>query len=135
VATAAPKKTAARKPTDRPRKRTSVKDIPMPEIEVLELNSEDMEEDEPDLVEIFRLDGKPYYVDRNRGAGVAMRMLKTFRVEGEEAAIADMLLELLGEQAFDDLSNYPRIRPRHLAQVLLSCQKAILGDDSLGPKA
>lgn len=127
---------AVKPPTDRPRKKAApVEDIPMPEIEVLDLDAEDLEEDEPDLVEIFRLGGKSYYVDRNIGAGAALRMLKTLRVEGENAAVSSMLMELLGEEAFDALANHRGIKADHLARVLLSCQKAILGDDKTGPKA
>ena len=142
MATAA-KKTAApsdraraiRPTTDRPRKRVAqVEDLPMPEIDVLDLRSEDMVV-EPDPVEIFRLDGKPYYIDRNLGAGISLRMLRTLRHESENAAVAAMLEELLGEEAFDDLANFRGITTKHLAQILLSCQKAILGDDQTGPKA
>ena len=129
---------AVKVPTDRPRPRKKaapIEDIPMPEVEVLDLDAEDLDEDEPDLVEIFRLNGKVYHIDRNIGAGVALRMLKTIRTEGENAAVGAMLLELLGEEAFDALANQRGIKSRHLAQVLLACQKAILGDDLSGPKA
>jgi len=125
-------------PTDRPRARkkaAAVEDIPMPEIDVLDLDAEDLEEGEPDFVEIFRLGGKSYYIDRNIGAGAALRMLKTINTSGENAAVGAMLMELLGEEAFDALANHRGIKPQHLAQVLLSCQKAILGDDKTGPKA
>lgn len=138
MATAA-KKTVAprppRQPTDRPRKKVApVVDIPMPEMEVLDLRSEDMDV-EPDLVEVFRLDGKPYYVDRNIGSGVALRMLKELRHNGENSAVAVMLEELLGEEAFDDLSKFRGLTPANFAQVLLQCQRAIFGDQMSGPKA
>jgi hypothetical protein len=127
---------AVKKPTDRPRKKAApVEDIPMPEVEVLDLDAEEVEDYKPDLVEIFRLNGKSHYIDRNIGAGVALRMLKTLRTEGEDAAVGAMLTELLSEESFDALANHRGIRPKHLAQILLACQKAILGDDKTGPKA
>lgn len=138
MATAVKKTAAPKRPTDRPRKavaRKPVQDIPMPDVDVLDLHSEDATEDEPDLVEIFRLDGKPYYFDRNIGVGVSLRMLKALRTEGENAAVSTMLFELLGEQALDDLAKFPGVRPKHLAQILLACQKAVLGDENTGPKA
>lgn len=123
-------------PTDRPRKRAAapVEDVPMPELDVLDLRSEDLDT-EPDLVEVFRLDGRPYYVDRNIGAGVALRMLKALRHGSQESAVAVMLEEMLGEQAFDDLSKFRGIRPKHFAQVMAQCVRAVLGDDQTGPKA
>lgn len=105
----------------------------MPEIEVLELNSEDMEE-EPDLVEIFRLDGKPYYIDRNLGVGITLRALKALKQQGELSALSAILVELLGEEGFDALSSFRGIKPKHLAQVVVSCNKALLGDQESGPK-
>lgn len=133
------KKTAARpagrQPADRPRKRTPVADIDMPEVEVLDLDAETDEDSEPDLVEIFRLGGRSYHIDRNVGVGVSMRMMKILSTKGEEEAIGAMLLELMGEEAFDALANHPGLKPRHLAQVLLACNKAILGDVNAGPKA
>ena len=128
------RKTAPRKKAATPRKKP-IEDIPMPEIEVLELNSADMEVDEPDWVEIFRLDGKPYHIDRNVGAGMSLRVIKALRKGGEESAVATVLMELLGEEGFDALANFRGIRARHLAQVLMSCNKAILGDREAGPKA
>lgn len=124
------KKTTARRPASKP-----VGDIEMPEIDVLDLRSEDADELEPDLVEIFRLDGTPYFIDRNIGAGVALRVLKSIKTEGENAAVATMLTEMLGDEAFDALANFKGITPKHLQQVLVACQKAILGDAASGPKA
>jgi len=128
---------ATRPPTDRPRKKAApVEDIQMPEVEVLDLDAEGTDEDdEPDLVEIFRLDGKSHYIDRNIGVGVSLRLLKTLRAEGENAAVGAMLIELLGEESYDALANHRGVKPRHLAQVLLACNKAIFGDDQSGPKA
>lgn len=136
AAMAAGRTRPAKTPTDRPRKRAStpVDDIPMPELGVLDLRSDEMDT-EPDLVEVFRLDGRPYYVDRNVGAGVALRMLKALRHQGQESAVAAMLEEMLGEEAFDDLANFRGIKAKHLAQVLLQIQRAILGDENSGPKA
>lgn len=106
----------------------------MPELEVLDFRTEDMDT-EPDMVEVFRLDGKPYYVDRNIGAGIALRMLGSLKRQGQEAAVATMLMELLGEEAFDDLSHFRGIKPKHFAQVLMQCTRVILGDEEEGPKA
>lgn len=126
---------AVKAPTDRPRRKAApVEDIDMPEIEVLDLDAEEIDE-EPDLVEIFRLNGKSYYVDRNVGAGTAIRMLKSLKTQGQESAVATMLEELLGEEAFDALANHRGLKPKHFAQVLLSCTRAILGDEFSGPKA
>lgn len=127
---------ATKPPTDRPRKKAApVEDIQLPEIDVLDLDAEETEDEEPDMVEIFRLHGKSYYFDRNVGAGVSLRLLKTLRTEGENAAVGAMLIELLGDEAFDALANHRGIKPKHLAQVLLACNKAIFGDDATGPKA
>ena len=140
MATTPAKKTAAKKTTTprrspRPRPSKSVEDIPMPEIGVLDLRSEDAKDLKPDLVEIFRLDGKPYFIDRNMGAGVALRVIKSIKKDGENAAVATLLTEMLGDEAFDALANFRGVTPAHLNQVVLACQKAILGDAESGPKA
>ena len=137
--TAAAKKTAAKKAapprrSPRPKLEPAVEDMPMPEITVLDLHSEDAEELEPDLVEIFRLDGKPFYIDRNIGTGVTLRFLKAIKKDGENAAVATMLTELLGDEAYDALANFPGVTAKHFGQILLSCQKALLGDEATGPK-
>lgn len=132
--TTAPRKTAAAKKTPARRPAKPVDDIPMPEIDVIELFSEDADP-EPDLVEVFRLDGRSFSIDRNRGAGVAMRMLKMMRNQGENAAVANFLIEVLGDEAFDALSNFPGVGVGTLQKVMLACSKALLGDKDSGPKA
>jgi hypothetical protein len=129
------KKTAAKKTAPRRPARTPVQDIPMPEIDVLDLHSQDAAGQHPDLAEVFRLDGRPYFIDRNRGAGVAMKMLKLIRTEGENAAMANFLLDVLGDEAFEALSNFPGVKVAHLQTVMLACTKALLGDKDAGPKA
>ncbi|HEV2346446.1 MAG TPA: hypothetical protein VGS97_20270 [Actinocrinis sp.] len=131
----AAKKTTAPRRSPRPRASKPIEDIPMPEIDVLDLRSEDADELQPDLVEIFRIDGKPYFIDRNRGAGVVMRLIKSIKTDGENAAVATMLTELLGEDAYEALASYRGLTAKHIYQVVLACQKAILGDAQTGPKA
>lgn len=134
TSTAAKKTTAPRRS---PRKTAAVKpieDIPVPEFDVLDLRSEDADT-EPDPVEVFRLNGKPYYVDRTRGAGVAMRFLKEIKTKGENVAVATMLVEMLGDEAYDALANFPGVTNKHLAQVVMTINKILLGDEESGPKA
>lgn len=135
MATAPAAKKAAPRRSPRPKLSKPVEDMEVPEIDVLELHSEGVEEIEPDLVQIFSLDGTPYYIDRNIGAGVVLRFLKSIRQDGENAAVATILAELLGEEAYDALANFPGVTNKHLAQVILSCQKVLLGDEKSGPKA
>lgn len=130
----AAKKTAAPRRSPRPRAGKPVEDIAMPEIDVLDLHSQDAEDEQPDLAEVFRLDGRPYFIDRNRGAGVAMKMLKLIRTEGENAAMANFLLDVLGDEAFEALSNFPGVKIGQLQTVMLACTKALLGDKDAGPK-
>jgi len=134
-AAALPRKAVApRQPTDRPRKRAAVQDLPMPEVEVLVLSSEDAPA-EPDLVEVFRLDGKPYHIDRNIGAGVALRLLKAMKNEGENAALGGFLVEVLGDEAFDAFASFPGVTVTQMAQVMQTCVTALMGDAKTGPKA
>lgn len=132
--TPAPRKAAAKKTTVRRPVAKTVDDIPIPAFDVLDLRSDDADQ-EPDLVEVFRLDGKPFFIDRSRGAGVAMKMLKLIRTQGENAAMANFLIEVLGDEAFDALSEFPGVGIKQLQQVMLACSKALLGDKDSGPKA
>lgn len=137
--TAAPSERAraVRTPTDRPRKqpKAAVEDIPLPfdEDDILDIRSEELSE--PDLVEVFRLDGKPYYVDRNIGAGVGLKILRSMKRQGEESAVATTLEELLGEQQFDELCNFRGLTPKNFAQILMRCSQVIFGNEESGPKA
>lgn len=128
---------ATKAPTDRPRKKAApVQDIPLPfdEDEVLDINPTE-EELEPDLVEVFRLRGKPFYVDRNLGAGVGLKILRSLKNQGEESAVATLLEELLGEEQFDELANFRGLTTKHFAQILLRCNQVVYGNETSGPKA
>lgn len=132
--TATAKKAAPRRPSDRPRKRTvPAQDLPMPEVQVVELFSS--EAAGPDLVEVFRLDGKSYHIDRSMGAGAALRMLKAMKTDGENAALGSFLVEVLGDEAFDALANFPGMTVLQMAQVMQVCVTALMGDAETGPKA
>jgi hypothetical protein len=90
---------------------------------------------QPDLVEVFRIDGTPYCMDRNQDAGAALRYLKLVREKGENVALSYLFEEIMGQEAYDALINFKGITPEQLGQVMLAVQTVLLGSQTAAPKA
>jgi len=103
-------------------------------LDVIELSS-NQPEVEPEWVEIFRLDGKSYCVDKNLSAQVALEYLHLVRISGKEAAVAYLFEEMLGVEAYTALRSHKGITPTQIGQVLVALQAVLLGEDGIAPKA
>lgn len=103
------------------------------DLDIVELSSSD--ELEPDLIEIFRLDGKPYYVDRNQSAQVVLEYLHLTNTKGQEAAVGYMFETMLGAETFAALRGHRNITVVQLGKVLVALQAVLLGDQGAFPKA
>lgn len=107
----------------------------MDSVEVVELNSEAVKEKAPDLVEIFRIDGRSFSVDANQDASVALEYLHLLRTQGPDHAAAYMLAEVLGQEAYDALRSFKGITAFQLGQVMQAVQTVLMGSADRLPKA
>lgn len=89
---------------------------------------------EAEQVELFSIDGKSYTIANKPRLNVALKSLKLARKEGEEAAAAYMLEAVLGEEAFDALTEYEDLTPEVFQAIFQAAQKVVFGGLE-GPKA
>jgi hypothetical protein len=100
----------------------------MSNIELTTNTSEEVEQ-----VELFSIDGKSYTIANKPRLNVALKSLKLARKDGEEAAAAYMLEAVLGEEAFDALTEYEDLTPETFTAIFQAAQKVVFGGLE-GPK-
>lgn len=133
MTTASPSRTRAKTTARRPAAARPVRQLD--EVQVVDLRTDAAAEREPDLVEIFRIDGRPYAMDRNQDAGVVLRYLKLVRSKGENVALSYLFEEVMGQEAYEALTEFKGITPAQLGQVMLAVQTVLLGSGNMVPKA
>jgi hypothetical protein len=104
-------------------------------VKVVDLRTDEVQEREPDLVEIFRIDGESYCMDRNQDASVVLEYLHLVRSRGENVGLAYLFEEVMGQEAYDALRTFKGISPAQLGQVMMAVQTVMLGSGSQLPKA
>lgn len=88
------------------------------------------EKPKTEMVPIFELDGKTYKIPANPPAGVSLKYLKISTTEGQDAASYFMLNEMLGEDAFEALSEHPTLTKDQFEAVFKKIEEVVLGDGS-----
>lgn len=90
--------------------------------------------DSPDeLVTLFKLEGHEFKVSANPRASVALKGLNYVEKYGPELANMMMLKDLLGEEAFEKLSNYEKLTPKQLAAIVDLAYKLCFGSIEVNP--
>jgi hypothetical protein len=84
--------------------------------------------DEVEQVELFKLNGKSYTIPNKARANVSLKYLNLLRKEGDAAASAYLLTTLLGEEAFDALTEYDDLTTEQFTDVVGAAQKVVLGE-------
>jgi hypothetical protein len=82
---------------------------------------------EIELVEIFSIDGKPFCIPMDVSPSVSLRFMKLARLEGMEIAMAGLLEEMLGTEAYDALANYPHLTKEQFADVMVLIRRHTMG--------
>ena len=80
-----------------------------------------------DRVELFRAEGKIFTIPRQVDPGIAFRYLRSIRQRRDsEAAMADMLYDVLGEAVMDALAD-TKLTPDQFGQVMKAVNKHTMG--------
>ncbi|HZP16307.1 MAG TPA: hypothetical protein VFA96_10815 [Nocardioides sp.] len=116
------RKTAARKSAA---KRQNIEPLAA-DFEPIELSTE-ADSNEEQLVHLFSVDGKAYYVSAAQDIGLALRYVKVATTKGENLAILWLLENVLTPEAFEALTAIPRLKPESLAKVAAAVQKLLIG--------
>lgn len=82
---------------------------------------------EPKLVEFFRIGNDIFLIPEEVPANVIARYFRDVRNKGDEYAIANALIELVGEEAWDVLCTDKRVAPEHLKAIVDIAQKLLMG--------
>jgi hypothetical protein len=81
----------------------------------------------PDRVELFRAEGKIFTIPKMVDPGIAFRYLRAIRKNRDsEAAMADMLYDVLGEAVMDALAD-TKLTPDQFTQVMKAVNKHTMG--------
>lgn len=100
----------------------------------IELTTSNESNEEVEQVELFSIDGKSYTIPKKPRMNVALKTMKMIRTEGEDAAAAYMLEAVIGEEAYDALTDYDDLDPETFRQIIAIAQKVVFGGLE-GPKA
>lgn len=82
---------------------------------------------ETETIEIFSIDGKPFSIPLDVSPSVSLRFMKLARLEGMEIAMAGLLEEMLGSEAYDALANYPHLTKEQFSDVMLLVRRHTMG--------
>jgi hypothetical protein len=82
---------------------------------------------EQELVELFSIDGKSYFVPKHPPPAVALRFIKTAWVVGMELALAEMLQTMLGEEAYDALAECDAMTVDQLGAIMQGVRRLSMG--------
>ncbi|ANZ35256.1 hypothetical protein BBK82_03375 [Lentzea guizhouensis] len=80
-----------------------------------------------EMVEIFSIDDKSYCVPKDVSPSVSLRFMRLARQEGMEIAMAGLLEEMLGTEAYDALANYPHLTKEQFADVMDLLRRQAMG--------
>lgn len=102
------------------RAKSQKKSDPRPEPPVVDLDAEKPEGEKPvalPQIKLFTYDGKDYYMAQP-AANLMLKMLWKARTDGMIGAIADMLIELIGEDTYQVLMNIEDLEPKELSALM-----------------
>lgn len=89
-----------------------------PKIAPVILDDADLPEDNGELVELVRINGKPLHVPARPSAGLALQVLDDIvEYKNEGIAALNLLRTLLGEEQWAELRAYPKLKSAHLKQL------------------
>lgn len=88
------------------------------------------EDAEIEMIDVFELDDVTYQMPKKASAGLSLRYLKAQAEKGPDAAIYEMMIEMLGEDAFNVLMEHPSLEDEHLEQIMKIVENHVLGDGS-----
>ncbi|MGH3205099.1 MAG: hypothetical protein ACRDP5_24075 [Streptosporangiaceae bacterium] len=101
--------------------------------QILVLSSKKDAAPERKQVPLFELDGKTYTVDQPQPPNVGLKYLHKLNHQGTQVAYAYMLEAMLGEDGYEALMGYDKLKPEHLDRLVDDALNILLGSHE-GPK-
>ena len=95
--------------------------------EAIKLPTAKVEEGDIEMIDVFELDGDVFQMPKKVSAGIGLKYLKIQAERGPDAAIYYMMLELLGEEAYEALMEHPSLDKETLDQILETVESHGLG--------
>lgn len=84
-------------------------------------------------VVLFSLDDRDFTIPKKFPVNLGLRVIRTMRRRGEAIAMAELLEEVIGEDAYEALVNYPDITNDDIARLMQIVNDLALGSLD-GPK-
>jgi hypothetical protein len=84
-------------------------------------------------VVLFSLDDQEFTIPRKFPVNLGLKVIRTMRKRGEAIAMAELLEEVIGEDAYEALVNYPDITNDDIARLMQIVNDLALGSLD-GPK-
>jgi hypothetical protein len=76
---------------------------------------------------LFTLDDREFTIPKRFPPNLGLRVIRTQRRQGLDVAAAELLEEVIGDEAYDALVNYPDLEPEHLEQLMQIVVKLAMG--------
>lgn len=84
-------------------------------------------------VVLFSLDDQEFTIPKKFPVGLGLKVIRTMRRRGQEVAMAELLEEVIGEDAYEALVNYPDLSNDDIEHLMQIVNKLALGSLD-GPK-
>lgn len=94
--------------------------------DVMEFRRRDKDEDIKSIV-LFKIDGEEYRVPAEPRPIVALRYLENVRKKGPDVAAAEVLAQLLGEEAWNGLLGYDDLSKDEFNAILRAVHQLLAG--------
>lgn len=116
---------STRKPKPRNTPRRPVLDEEPGGFEPLRFTTAEAEPEE--RVTIAYVDDYPITMPRVMPPNIALKIMRTSRKRGDEVAMAEMLEEVIGDDAYQRLADYRGLTDQNLADLMTVVQKVAMG--------
>lgn len=82
---------------------------------------------DPNKVHLFTLADKRYYMDKVVPPNIAFRYLRDIRKQGQEKALANVIYDVMGDEAMDALAEAEDMTPEDATQIMDIIKKHVVG--------
>lgn len=96
-------------------------------VDTVRLPAPSADQGEEETVVLFAIGEAEYHVSAKPKMNVALKYLRAARSKGEDAAAAELLASLLGEEGFNALCDYDELTPEQFEAVTKIAQQHVLG--------
>lgn len=97
--------------------------------QIIELEADNGFEEEQKFETLFTIDGKAYDLWVNAPASVGLRYLKMVRTENQEAAAVWLMEQMIGEDGYEALMNYSKLKAKDLERIMRVVKEYALADE------